>query len=326
MHARHYFLGLAAACVPTALALAQNAPQIPPDYGPAFRSVWHDGNAELASYDLIYPRYGELRSGTAVAITVTEPFNPERRVKSNRGGAGTHGVVKLNLVEDYQTGVYDYNQMTSVFVATEPAHGLPAGSPTKVSFSCQEWCGHVYQQALFSRPNARTPGVRQTLHSYFETEADQNNAMDHPAGGLAEDALFLWARGLAGPRLAPGQSIEIPVYRSMALQRLRHVRAEWETATLRVGKEPVDTQVPAGTFSCLVYTADFGHAQSARTAHFFVDQNPDGHRRVVRVERGDGYAMQLRAAERRPYWSLHGNRDEATLKEIGLERRPPGSM
>jgi len=309
-------LGLMVSCA----GADDHAAWTPPTYGSTFSETWHDGNAELATYDLTYPRYGELRTGTAVAITVTEPFNPDLRVKSDRGGDGTHNVIKLNLVEDFQTGLYDYNLMTSVFVATSPAHGLPAGSPTKVSFSMQEWCGHVYQQALFSKAQGRQAGVRQSVHSYFEKVADEQTTMDHPAGGMSEDALMLWARGLAGPQLQPGESIEIPLYRSMAVQRNQHVAAKWESATLSRGSERITRETSAGEFLCDVYTADVG----GRAYTFHIESAGD--RRLIEMVRSDGYAMTLTAAERLPYWRLNGNADERELKKIGLERRGDGTM
>ena len=41
-----------------------------PAYDAGFWKTWGDGQAELTSYELIYPRYGAPRKGTAVAITV----------------------------------------------------------------------------------------------------------------------------------------------------------------------------------------------------------------------------------------------------------------
>ncbi|MEM7624332.1 MAG: hypothetical protein AAF333_01755 [Planctomycetota bacterium] len=309
---------IAAALTAAVPAAGQDKPWTPPSYDRTYRSTWHDGNAEMASYKLTYPRYGELRTGTAVAITVTEPFDPTARVKADSVRDDTYGVIKLNLVEDFQTGLYDYNLMTSVFVATEPANGLPAGSPTKVSFSSQEWCGHVYQQALFSQAKRGTPGVRQTLHSYFEGEADQNNQMDHPVGGIAEDALILWARGLAGPRLEPGESIEVPVYRSMAVQRHRHVPAKWETATL--SRKASDE--PLGEFTVDTFTADV----AGRKYAFYIDNSENGDRKLIKLTRNDGYQLEFVAAERLPYWRLNGNADEKELKKMGLRRRGDGTM
>jgi len=304
----------------------QDVPWTPPSYGEDYAKTWRDGSAELASYAMTTPRYGELRTGTAVAITVTEPFNPTARVKADAAGGDTFDVIKLNFVEDFQTGVYDYNLMTSVFIAAEPVHGLPAGSATKVSFSSQEWCGHVYQQALFSRAKRGTPGVRQTSHSYFEGEADQQLDMDHPAGGFAEDALILWARGLAGPTLEPGESVELPMYRSVATQRLEHAPAKWDAATLTRAGKTVAVTTPAGEFTCEIFVAAVASDKGDRQHTFYIDTAPDGDRRLVKMTRSNGYELQLLGVERLPYWNLQGNADERELKKIGLERRKPGAM
>ena len=295
----------------------------PPSYDENYVKTWHDGNAELASYTLTYPRYGELRTGTAVMVTVTEPFDPTARVKADALRDDTYSVIKLNLAEDFQTGVYDYNLMTSVFVATESANGLPPGSPTKVSFSSQEWCGHVYQQALFGQTKPGTPSAQQTSHSYFEGEADQHLDMEHPQSGLAEDALILWARGLAGPALKPGESIDVPMYRSLAVQRLQHVRAQWDRATLSVRKDLTPLRTASGEdLAVRIYDATVFSDVGDRQYTFYIDS----HRRLMKMTRNDGYELELIDIERLPYWRLHDNADERELKKIGLTRRQPAAM
>ena len=115
------------------IAIAGGTPDRPA-FGAEFDQHWSDNKAEIAGYDLVTPRYGQLRKGTAVAIFVTEPFSNSARVKADPGEHSPDDefpVLKLNLVEDYPTGVYDYNLMTSVFVALRPVNNLPAGTPTK---------------------------------------------------------------------------------------------------------------------------------------------------------------------------------------------------
>ena len=144
------------------LLLAGVARATPPAYDATFDQHWKDGKAELASYDLVVPRYGEDHVGTAVTVIVTEPFNDALRVKSDRGGPGSFGALKLNLVEDFPTGIYDYNVMTSVFVATQPTptKGLGPGDVTKISYSSQEWCGQAWHQAVFRPTTTPTASVR----------------------------------------------------------------------------------------------------------------------------------------------------------------------
>ena len=171
-------------------------PKAPSRYNADFWKTWGDGQAELSSYDLVQPRYGSPRRGTAVAIFVTEMFSNSARVKADPGKhpkSDEFPVMKLNLVKDFQTGVYDYNDMTSAFLALDNVNSRPAGTLTKVSFSGQEWCGHVYHQLLF---DARS--IRSARHSYFDGEGDEQRSLTYPAGSIAADALWFWTRGMAG--------------------------------------------------------------------------------------------------------------------------------
>lgn len=284
-----------------------------PAYDGAFWKHWGDGRAEVAGYDLTFPRYGETRQGTAVAIFVTEDFANGPRVKADAKGPGTFPVIKLNLAKDFPTGVYDYHLMTSAFVHLSPANGEPAGFPTKVSFSAQEWCGHAYHQVLFD------PGkTRETLHSYFQGEADREAELAHPAHGLSEDALPLWARGVAAPALQPGEQVTLPILESLQEARLRHQRLAWSEATLRRSAEPTQVTVPAGTFAADVYEAEL---ESGRSWTFHVEHAAP--HRLLRWTCSTGERAELLKAARMPYWQMHGAGGESALSKLGLEPRPP---
>lgn len=288
-----------------------------PPFGQGFADHWRDGKAELAGYALTYPRYGELRRGTAVTVFVTEPFSDSLRVKADPGHDGpTFEVVKLNLVQDFQTGIYDYNMMTSVFVPTSPQHDRPAGATSKVSFSSQEWCGHVYAQALFHADR-----VEHVVHSYFDGEADHSGELDYPADGMAEEALWHWARGLAAPRVEPGGSAEVRVMRSLAWTRLRHVPLRWSDATLHVGEATRSITVPAGEFTVREHTARIGAGDHRRTWTF--DVEADAPHRIVRWTRSDGVTAELLGVARMKYWQLNDRGHASLLERLGLTPRPP---
>src|SRR6266851_2205386 len=90
-----------------------------PVFEEEFWKRWGDGKGEVSGYDLTFPRYGELREGAAVVVFVTETFSTWARVKSDPGKhpkSDEFPVLKLNLVQDFPTGIYDYNLMTSAFV------------------------------------------------------------------------------------------------------------------------------------------------------------------------------------------------------------------
>lgn len=290
-----------------------------PDFGSAFWDHWGDGQAELAGYDLVTPRYGAERRGTAVAIFVTEPFSETARVKSDSGhGDDVFQAMKLNLMQDFPTGVYDYHLMTSAFVALEPiggAAGLPAGAPVKVSFSAQEWCGHVYQQALFRRDR-----VEQTLHSYFEGEADAESTLPARPGGVSEDALLLWARGLAYPAVAAGESVTVPLLTGLERARLAHVDTRWEEAELSRSGTTRELTVPAGTFEVEEARATIRGPGGERSWSFQVEAAPP--HRIVAWETSEGERAELRGSDRLAYWKLNGPGGEEYLERLGLA--PPG--
>ena len=130
----------------------------------AFWSAWSDGAAEVSTYQLTQPRYGELRSGELQLIYVTEPFSRSRHVKVDRYQPDDldHTIaLKLNIVESWRTGVYEYRVMTSHFLDARDQL-----APLKVTFSSQEWCGITYEESRWT-PNA----LNQTIRSYFEGES-----------------------------------------------------------------------------------------------------------------------------------------------------------
>ncbi|MGQ0644035.1 MAG: hypothetical protein ACT4O3_00890 [Elusimicrobiota bacterium] len=300
---------------PVLLASAALGPLQAAPFDREFWKHWGDGRAELAGYDLVYPRYGELRRGTAVLIYVTEPFSKSLRVKADPGRRPKSDevpVLKLNAVLDFPTGVYDYNLMTSAFVALKPLAGRPAGSPAKASFTSQEWCGHVYGQLLFG-----SRSVRHDSHSYFDGEADRREELPYPPDGVSEDILFLWARGLAAPFLAPGERREGSLLLSLAEARLGHKPLSWEKASFSRRAEPVRLQVPAGSFAAEVYQVE---TVSGRRWTFYKEAEAPG--RLLKWEAGDGQAGELVASERMAYWEMNGEEFLSAVRRLGLSPRP----
>lgn len=286
-----------------------------PVFGDTFWAHWGDGKAELTGYDLTFARYREERRGTAVAIFVTETFSNELRVKANPGvhaASDEVPVMKLNLVEDFPTGIYDYNLMTSSFLTLAPSGGLPAGSPTKVSFSRQEWCGHVYSQLLFN------PGViRQTTHSYFDNEADWQGEVNYPPDGIAEDALWFWARGMAAPLLEPGGSEKVKLLLSLQNSRVIHEELAWRAATLSRSGDTETVTVPAGSFTVERWSAA---VENGSTRTFYVEA--DSPHRIIKWETTDGELAEMLGSVREPYWKMNSNAYLSAVEGLGLSPRP----
>ena len=285
---------------------------------PTFESHWQDGKAELAGHRYHVTRYGEPRSGRAVMITVTEPFRASKRVKADDPNANpndTFEALKVNLVRDFQTGIYDYNTMISAFCRSRDF------SPVKISFSAAEWCGHVYEEIAFE-PHRTTDLVR----SYFEDES-ASRSLQWRKGGVGEDFLFVLLRDLRGDFLKRGESRKFPFLPSPFTSRLTHRPVRWTTATAERSATSERVTVPAGTFDADVTTV---RVADGREGRFWIERAyphrvlkwawtpPNAGASRMGADGADG--GELAGSKRLPYWQLHANGDERYLRELGLGR------
>jgi hypothetical protein len=216
-------------------------------------------------------------------------------------------VMKVNLVRDFQTGIYDYNTMTSTFLRTELADGA-FFTPMKTSFSSQEWCGHVYMQWL-----ARGTHLVGTSHSYFDGEADAAPELELPAGAVLEDALPILVRGLRGDWLAPGATKKVPFLRSQLRTRLLHVPAKWGEATVSRAASATGVKTALGTLRAFTYTVS---EKDGDTITFTVEEAWP--HRLLAWQSSSGESARILGSARLEYWKLHGNGDEKLLKQLGL--------
>jgi hypothetical protein len=134
-----------------------------------FGDYWYQGKAELTSYNLTQVRYGEKRQGQAVLVYVTEDFSKSKQVKLDNPSANqadAEKVLKLNFTKKFNTGIYPYSIMSSVFSPVYPSDNLHA---VKLTTSVQEWCGHMFMQ--FNKDN---DNYKVLTRSYFESEGDEN--------------------------------------------------------------------------------------------------------------------------------------------------------
>jgi hypothetical protein len=123
------------------------------------QKYWFNGQAEISSYELKQARYGEIRSGEAVTIFVSEPFSPSKMTKADRSYEDNVSVLKCNFTRRFNTGIYPYSVMTSTFFPFEKeSHSI------KATTSMQEWCGHVYMELRNKKE------FELDVFSYFEGE------------------------------------------------------------------------------------------------------------------------------------------------------------
>lgn len=188
------------------------------EYSNQFSSYWFQGKAELTSYELTQARYGELRQGDAVLIFVTEDFSESKQVKLDDPSSNAKDavkVLKLNSTRKFNTGIYPYSMMESVFTPLD-RNNYP--NSLKVTTSSQEWCGHTFSQLNLVGNKFNFSGK-----SYFESEGDEEMSVKT---ALLESELLSIIR-LDNENIPTGEIEIIPsgFFTRLAHQELRVFRA-----------------------------------------------------------------------------------------------------
>lgn len=268
---------------------------------PAFWTAWGDGKAELSGYRVTTGRYGAPRDGRVVLIYVTEPMDRRVWIKDDAGdvpAAFRVNVMKLNYALTFQTGIYPYSVMTSVFAPVDPA-GLERFSPAKLVLSAQEWCGSVYQKLIVGPASFASE-----LRSYFHAEGDRDVTVPVAPGTLYEDALLIQLRELDG-KFASGKDWTGTIVPSLWSARKTHVALEPLSATIRrTDAMRGATPVTRFTLTCGGVTKTYDVEKAAP-------------RRVLGWTTSDGESAQILKTARLPYWQLHGVGDEKYLEQLG---------
>ncbi len=176
-----------------------------------FKDYWYAGKAEITSYELEQSRYGEIHRGKGVFIFVTEPFSKTKQVKLDDPNADPKdkvSVLKMNATRKFNTGIYPYSTMQSVFT---PVKFKDHPSTLKVATASQEWCGHTFEQLNFKKNH-----YEHQLFSYFESEGDTHKKLEK---AWLEDELFNRIR--IQPDALPNGNIKI--IPNTIFSRFKHV-------------------------------------------------------------------------------------------------------
>lgn len=268
----------------------------------AFGDYWYQGLAELTSYDLQQARYGEIHDGNAVLIYVTEPFSKSKQVKLDdyeAAGDDATTVLKLNATKHFNTGIYPYSIMTSVFA---PVERQQFPHVLKVTTSVQEWCGHAFAQL-----NRTRRGYQVQQLSYFESDGDIDKALN---GVVLEDEI--WTTIRLNPDDLPTGTIEL--LPSTQYLRLRH--AEWEphtaTATLEADGEGQRAYTLAypdlGRTLTIRFNAAFPHEIEGWEESYRSGFGPNAPTLTTTATR--------KARTQQPYWQQNGTDDEPLRQEL----------
>jgi len=196
-----------------------------------FKNYWYDGKAEITSYKLEQARYGDLHEGYAVLVFVTEDFSKSKQVKLDDPQSAKGDdvkVLKLNRIKKFDTGIYRYSMMDSVFT---PIYIGEYPNTLKITSSSQEWCGNTFTQL-----NLDDNGYEVRSFSYFESEGDDKFSLQKE---ILEDEL--WARIRLAPDSLPVGRIKI-IPATMA-SRLTHKELEVEIAEASLEQNADDSNL-----------------------------------------------------------------------------------
>jgi hypothetical protein len=180
---------------------------------------WLSGSGELTTYKLKQARYGNINEGELILITVTEPFNTRKQVKSDTDtGPDIRTALKAQTIRKFKTGIYDYTMTTTSFVPWFAPVGEHA---FKISGTSVEWCGQTFLQL-----NRHGNSYDVQSRSYFESEGDEDFQL--PVG-FSEDEI--WQRLRMNPADLPVGSLK--VIPSLVSTRLRHRKLSLELAVVK---------------------------------------------------------------------------------------------
>jgi hypothetical protein len=270
-----------------------------------WKKHWYDGNAEVNVYTTAQARYQDIHPGKTVLIFVTEDFLTGKQVKneSYEDKAST-SVLKTNLIRKFDTGVYDYSIMTSVFT---PVDHEKFPNTLKINMTSQDWCGHSFFQL-----NHEKGKYRVSQYSYFEKEADEIYSVPDL---MTEDELFNQIR--FNPEFLPVGNLQI--LPGIAFSRLSHKEYKAYAATL--SRSPYEGSEFQGN-NLEMFQVTFPE----------LDRNLEivyesafpykivGWKDTYAVMSGEKLTSisNLISSKRMPYWSEHDLEDGHLRTELGL--------
>ena len=258
--------------------------------------LWDDGRAEYSTYTGTTLRYGQDRALEVRMILVKEDLLRDALVKRDAGSlpGRTVTAIKLNTIADFTTGTYAYHQMTTVMCERA------SGAVLKETVSQTEGCG-----ISFVRIAPKQGRLVRESHSYFESDADAQAAVEWAAGErVYADALPLWLRRYAHLTAPFARTVQL-----LATQVGAHASAagaQPAPATIAL-VETAPVQVPAGKFDAVHFTVTSGDAVD----HYWFDRAAP--HVLLRMDTAAGRHLTLKKTQRLDYWNHRANGDERML-------------
>ena len=160
--------------------------------------------------------------------------------------------------------------------------------------------------------------MRYSGHSHFDGEGDRSALVPAPTGGIAEQQLMFWARGMAEPILKPGEKRNVLLRRSLQYERHPHREARWSEARLSRATSPMKIEVPAGEFVAEAWRAEL---EGGFMVSFIVER--DAPHRILEWSSSEGERAVPVGSDRLKYWQMNQPGGESALSSLGLRTRAP---
>jgi len=242
--------------------------------------TWHDGEAEVATYEAKRTIYGVERRYRARLYTNIEHASPHSKTKDPSGRG--REVFKHHLREDAPTENYTYHFSTMCYVGVQDLKSL------KIDMGSQDDCGATFKQIV-----NHAGKLTWDLFSYFPEEGKRSGSYEAPTNLLFADALSLILRGY--PFDCPPEELRIMLLADQTLTRLTDVQPT-PAKILYVGRESLE--LPAGP--CEAHHLRVVPEGRAAPQDFWFAS--DGSAPMLQFEGPGGVSFRLAEHDRRAYW------------------------
>lgn len=247
-------------------------------------SYWFEGKAEINFYKASISKYGTPRQADEVVhILVTEKHKPDLLVKAdNWREEGLVDMLKFNYVRRFQTGIYSYREMMSVFFEQEKLQ------LAKMTFGSQEWCGQTFKELV------NFQGISSYhFNTYWDGQGRDSYDVSFPQDIFLYDALPVQLRMLT---LVNGEPFEIPLLPSQISSRVQKPTFSIATVNL-INSEEI--RVPAGSFLCNIVEV----SHSGGTDLFWFES--DFPQRMIKWNTFNQDSYELLDSKNLAYWELN---------------------
>jgi hypothetical protein len=247
-------------------------------------AYWYDGTAEINFYDARISKYGTPReTDELVHILVTEKHKPDQLVKAdNWREPGLVDMLKFNYIRTFQTGIYSYREMMSVFFQSDKLQ------LAKLTFGSQEWCGQSFKELVNFNKNSSY-----NYNTYWDGQGSGSFDITFPEDLYVYDALPVQLRML---NLTENQKFEIDLLPTQISSKATYPRTEKAIVTV-MNREEIT--VSAGNYTC--YSVEVSHS-AGNDLFWFETEFPH---RMVKWEAYNTDEFELIDSKKLAYWELN---------------------